>query len=133
MFRKWLSNKMARMHEPWWIEVWSGITAVLWAKFVFWMPLDMSYFQPYSVLARIATDQQWEWIAFILGTGQVIAAFCSIRWARWLMAAFMAWLWFCLGYGVWVANHSAPGAVVYIGWGLANMTSMALLFRRNAR
>lgn len=123
--------RIMRLHEPWWIEMWSGITALCWAKYVFWMPRDLADTQLYGVLIRIASDFQWEMAGFVLGGMQIIAASAEIRIARWILAFLLAWFWFCLGYGVWLANHSAPGVVVYLGWGCANMTSMALLFRRH--
>ena len=125
-----LRYRLTHLQEPFWVEFWSGITAMAWAAMVWGMPFDLSDLALYRVLATIMTDVQWEWTAIVLGSLQVFLALANCRWGRWMLAFFMSWWWLTLGYGAYYSATIAPGVVVYGGWGMANLTSMALLFRR---
>ena len=118
--------------EPWWTEVWSGIAAIAWSKWVLWQPEDLAGRDPYRVIAGLASDATWEWIGFAVGVAQLGATGLDCRWARLGMAFLAAWFWFVLAYGLWLGNRSAPGAALYLTYGGANVASLVLLTVRRA-
>ena len=122
-----------RAHEPLWVEIWSGLSLIAWACWLIVMSPAFAEREPYQVLAGIAGNHCWAAMAGTCGLAQFFCAIIDCKVARWIMAFFAAWLWFVLGYGLLLGNSSAPGVASYWGWGLADMTSLVLLFNRKGR
>ena len=112
--------------EPWWAELWSGLTAVGWgatgvAATGVWPSM--------AVLARLGGVGFWEAAGLGLGCVQLALLAADARWLRWAGEAGMAWFWGVLTLGVWVAVPGAPAVAVYAGWCGINLYSSVRLLR----
>ena len=130
--RKYMAHRQRHLYvllqrEPWWSEFWSAIGLLLWAKWVFWRPVGLESRSTYHVLAAVGSSADWDGVAFVIGLLQLTVVCLDHRWGRFVAAFATSTLWLMLAYALWLGNRSAPGAAVYLAFGLANIASMLLL------
>lgn len=118
----------------WWLEVWSGMTLIIWALWTWWLgSAVVNHQENYRVAISILSQYEWEVLSGGIGVSQVFTAFFlqEFKWTRAVICFTAAIFIFLLTYSLFAANNNLLGLPVHIGWGTANICALLLLFRRN--
>lgn len=122
--------KVFRVMDPQPVEIWLGITALLWGTWLFVL-IDLAEFPAYKFMAGLLSDEVWAIIAVCLGSFKIIAA-CrgTVTAERWL--TFMGTLfWGFLVFGTLYSGVMSLAPAVFLGMFLASSWSyLSLSFWR---
>lgn len=116
-----------RVPAPWWLEIFSALTALMWALGSYLLDGSIANKVSYSVAMQIMPHATWEMFAIILASLQLCSSARLFgRGWRVAVSGLLSAFWFLLGYTIYLAEHQALGIVFYLMWGLGNLVSMLL-------
>lgn len=112
------------------VELWSALTALAWSKWLFWHSDALHEGINYAVTIKILDENRWELAAFLTGLTQIGAVSSGSKWARITASGIMGWFWITLGYSFFLSGSAAPGFILCLGWGCANLHAMSIVIRQ---
>ena len=108
-------------------EGWSAFYCLLWATWVFFMPPEPLVQHLYATLNRLLTNSQWVGVGLTVGLLQGGAVIRNKRYSRGLMALVAGLFWAVISRGLYLSDPSAPGAAMYLGNAILNISLCAML------
>lgn len=116
-------------HEPWWVEFWSAIAAILWSYISILSGDKIYYHSIFIELSVLADAKFWQISAIILGICQISSLIYNEYKLRWLICLFAAWFWTLLTLAVNQSEPHPPGLALYATFSCINLVSMIKLAR----
>ena len=102
-------------------EFWTGVGTILFAKWLYFTPSDLTVRPSYSLAVAVMTDARWEWWGFVSGLMQVAGVVLYHRWLRFVAALGVGGFWLSLAWFVFWADPSAPAIAAFLALGFANV------------
>lgn len=112
-------------HEPWWVECFSALAALLWCFFILFFTPGMQAFQGLDLLLSLAPAWVWYTFGIVVPIGQLYALREENTRLRWWLCFVMTWWWSFVGIAVSVTGILVPSMVFY--WIFAAMNANSLL------
>lgn len=114
--------------EPWVFEIIFGAATAIffWLLWTDWQ--SGPAFGSITVLAKVQSEDFWQWAGFGGGVAQCGMAVLSahetrpaLKWPRWLVAGWLAWLWGAMSAAAWVAVPFTATSVIYAACAVSNL------------
>ncbi len=112
------------------VELWSALTALAWSNWLFWHNNALYGSISYAVTIKVLNENRWELAAVLTGLTQIAAVTFGLKWARITACGVAGWFWITLGYSFFLSGSTAPGSILFLGWGCANLHAMSMVIRR---
>lgn len=118
--------------EPQWAEFASGLAIIGWAALAYMSPLDPAFAPVWWAAFVVADDRWWQAKGAMLGALQLLALYMDWRWARWVVAMLLAWVWFFLAASITLDWPPARGVALYVVFALINLLCVFRVLQRPA-
>lgn len=114
--------------EPWVFEVIFGFftSVFFWLLWTKWQ--GGPAFGSIVVLSKVQPEDFWQWAGIGGGAVQCIMALLSMRqrrpylkWPRWIIAGWLAWLWGAMSAAAWLSVPYTPTSSIYAACAVANL------------
>lgn len=121
-----------REHDPFYIELFSGMTAIGWGVYLLMSGETLRSIPSYDPISRYLPDTIWVSWAMLAGAVQLVSALIGFRSGR-IAASFALMIFYkIIAVSIFRSPEPGPGWVIACGWALANVatTGHGLFVRR---
>lgn len=120
--------------SPFWLEVFSALTAIAWSLTSFWLDGEITNHEAYVVTMKILSFGRWEEVGIALATLRLLTLLSQKHErTRIVVTLLMSGFWCSLAYTIHLAPYSVLAIVFYVSLGVADAFSMIfIVFRREA-
>ena len=115
------------LHEPWWIEIFSGLTALSWGIYATFDRIDLAEYAAFSDVADFLPSWFFAYWAILAGLVQTVSALLHRRNLRVVCALLLMLFWMVFAVSIVKSSAPGPGWITYAGWACANMAAFVRL------